>query len=180
VSSMINTQPPSTKPTADATVMGIKAALVVTLNDVVMAVCAGALRRYFSDHDALPDAPLVGMIPVSIRTGREKDRRTNRASGIVAPLPTNLDDPVERVRAAHHAVAQSKADFELVPADVLVDMSALAPPAVATRAALMVASMRIADRVNPPLNVVISNVPGPRQPLFLGRAPLRHFCPVRP
>jgi diacylglycerol O-acyltransferase / wax synthase len=65
----------------------IKTALDVTLNDVVMAVCAGALRTYLLDHDALPDEPLVAMIPVSIRTGHETDKWTNRVSGLTAALP---------------------------------------------------------------------------------------------
>jgi WS/DGAT/MGAT family acyltransferase len=143
-----------------------------------MAVCAGALRRYLTDHDALPEDPLVGMIPVSIRTGREADKWTNRVSGLIAPLPTHIADPVERVRAVHHAMTVAKADFELVPADVLASMSILAPPALAARAARVAASMRIADRLNPPVNVVISNVPGPRQPLYLDHARLKHFYPV--
>lgn len=156
----------------------IKTALDVTLNDVVMAVCAGALRRYLQGLDALPTDPLVAMIPVSIRTGTEADKWTNRVSGLIAPLPTHLDDAVDRVRAVHDAMTQAKADFELVPADALADMSILAPAALATRAARMAAGMRIADRLNPPINVVISNVPGPRQPLFLGTARLAHFYPV--
>lgn len=156
----------------------IKTALDVTLNDVVMAVCAGALRRYLQGLDALPADPLVAMIPVSIRTGDEADKWTNRVSGLVASLPTHIDDPVERVRAVHDAMTQAKADFELVPANALADMSTLAAPALATRAARMAAGMRIADRLNPPVNVVISNVPGPRKELYLGSAKLKHFYPV--
>lgn len=156
----------------------IKTALEVTLNDVVMAVCAGALRRYLIDHDALPDDPLVGMIPVSIRTGKEPDKWTNRVSALVAPLPTHIADPLGRVHAVHHAMTTAKADFELVPADVLAEMSTLAPPALSARAARMAASMRVADRLNPPVNLVISNVPGPRNTLFLDHARLKHFYPV--
>lgn len=156
----------------------IKTALDVTLNDVVMAVCAGALRTYLLEHDALPTEPLVAMIPVSIRTGDEADKWTNRVSGLTAPLPTHIDDPIERVRHVNRSMKQAKADFELVPADVLADMSILAPPALATRAARLASSIRLADRIDPPVNVVVSNVPGPRQPLYLGRARLQHFYPV--
>ena len=156
----------------------LKTHLDVTVNDIVMAVCAGALRRYLERHDALPAEPLVGMIPVSIRTGDEADKWTNRVSGLIAPLPTHLADPLARVNAVHEAMVQAKADFELLPADALVDMSLLAPPALAVRAARMAASMRIADRMNPPVNLVISNVPGPRQPLYLGGARLKHYYPV--
>jgi WS/DGAT/MGAT family acyltransferase len=143
-----------------------------------MAVCAGALRTYLLEHDALPTEPLVAMIPVSIRTGDEADKWTNRVSGLTAPLPTHIDDPIERVRHVNRSMKQAKADFELVPADVLADMSILAPPALATRAARLASSIRLADRIDPPVNVVVSNVPGPRQPLYLGRARLQHFYPV--
>jgi WS/DGAT/MGAT family acyltransferase len=159
-------------------IKALKSHLDVTLNDVVMGICAGALRRYLQEHSALPASPLVAMIPVSIRTGEEADRWTNRISGIVAPLPTHLSDPVARVAAVHDAMEAAKEQFDLVPADVLVEMSEFAPPALATRAIRMASSMRIADRMNPPVNVVISNVPGPRHPLYLSGARLKHFLPV--
>lgn len=161
-----------------ALIKDIKSALGVTVNDVVMGACAGALRQYLLDHHALPDQPLIAMIPISIRTGSESDPWTNRVSGLVAPLPTLVDDPLRRVHAVHEAMAQAKERFELVPADVLVEVSQFAPPALATRAIRMAAGMRMADRLNPPVNLVISNVPGPRQPLYLGRARLEHFYPV--
>jgi diacylglycerol O-acyltransferase / wax synthase len=161
-----------------ALVKDLKGALGATVNDVVMAACAGALRRYLEGHDALPDQPLIAMIPISIRTGAESDPWTNRVSGLVAPLPTTLDDPIRRVEAVHESMAQAKERFELIPADVLVEISQFAPPALSTRAIRMAAGMRIADRLNPPVNLVISNVPGPRQPLYLGHARLEHFFPV--
>jgi WS/DGAT C-terminal domain len=125
-------------------VKAVKNALGATLNDVVMAVCAGALRTYLQSHDALPDAPLVAMVPVSIRTGDEDDRWTNRVSGLLAPLPTNVADPVERVRVVHEAMLAAKERFELIPADVLTDFARFSPPALATRAARMASRLRIA------------------------------------
>ena len=159
-------------------IKSLKTRLDATVNDVVMAICAGALRQYLSDRDALPAEPLIAMIPVSMRTGLEADKWTNRVSGLVAALPTHLADPLDRVAAVHESMTQAKADFELVPAEVMVEMSVLAPPALAVRAARMSASMRIADRLSPPVNLVISNVPGPREQLYLGGAPMRHFFPV--
>ncbi len=87
-----------------ADIKKIKATLGCTVNDVVMAVCAGGLRRYLADHDALPDQPLIAGIPVSIRTGDEDDPWTNRVSSIFAPLPTDLDDPLARVAAVNAAM----------------------------------------------------------------------------
>jgi WS/DGAT/MGAT family acyltransferase len=161
-----------------ADIKALKTHLGATVNDVVMAVTAGALRRYLDEIGELPTEPLVAMIPVSIRTGDEADRWTNRVSGLVATLPTHIADPIERVHAVHGTMEQAKSDFDLIPADVLADLSQLAPPALAMRAMRMASSMRIADRMNPPVNLVISNVPGPREPLYMGGALLKHYYPV--
>jgi diacylglycerol O-acyltransferase / wax synthase len=156
----------------------IKNHLDATVNDVVMAVCAGALRRYLQAADALPAEPLVAMVPVSIRSGDEADIWTNRVSGLVADLPTHIDDPVQRVRAVHQTMEQAKQQFDLMPADLIADLTQFAMPALATRAIRMAAATRIADRLNPPVNLIISNVPGPRQPLYLAGATMKHFYPV--
>ena len=86
-----------------------------TVNDVVMAIVAGALREYLLMHDALPDRPLRAMVPVSIRTGDEDDTWTNRVSGLVADLPTDTPDPIERVERCRQAMDAAKRQFELVP-----------------------------------------------------------------
>ena len=149
-----------------------------TLNDVVMAICAGALRAYLLEHDALPDKPLRAMVPVSIRTGDEADPWTNRVSGIVADLPTDCDDPLERVARCRIAMAEAKRQFELVPADTLTEGAELASPIVAASAMRLASRLRLADRVNFPANVVISNVPGPRHPLYFAGARLDNYIPV--
>jgi diacylglycerol O-acyltransferase / wax synthase len=149
-----------------------------TLNDVVMAVCAGGLRRYLSDLEALPEKPLVAMIPVSIRTGEEDDPWGNRVSAIFASIPTDRESPVERIQRVHQAMDGAKERFTLMPADVLTDASQFSPPAVATRAIRLATRLKIGDRMNPPFNLVISNVPGPRQPMYLAGARLQHYYPV--
>ncbi len=156
----------------------IKSASGATVNDVVMAVCSGALRRYLTDHDALPDENLIAMVPVSIRTGEETEKWSNRVSAIFSELPTSVGAPVARLAAVHQAMVDAKGQFDLMPADALGAMSDLAPPALATRAARLAARVRIADRTNPPANLVISNVPGPRTPLTLGGAKLKHYYPI--
>ncbi len=157
----------------------IKTASGATVNDVVMAVCAGALRRYLDSHDALPERNLVAMVPVSIRTGDETEKWSNRVSAIFSELPTTLDSAADRLTSVHEAMIDAKGQFDLMPADMLSDMSDLAPPALAVRAARLAARTRIADRTNPPANLIISNVPGPRTPLGLpGGAPLKHYYPV--
>ena len=147
-----------------------------TVNDVVMAICAGALREYLIKHDSLPDKPLRAVVPVSIRTGNETDVWTNRVSSIIADLPTNCADPVQRVALCKEAMAAAKRQFELVPADALVDITQTASPVVATAAMRLMS--RVSSRVNLPANLTISNVPGPRQPLYFGGAKLDAYIPV--
>ncbi len=159
-------------------IKALKNAMGVTINDVVMTVCAGALRRYLESHDALPDDNLVAMVPVSIRDGSETEVWSNRVSAIFAELPTATADPLERVAAMRESMVTAKGQFDLLPADMLLEMADLAPPALAVRAARVAARTRISDRTNPPANVVISNVPGPRSPLYLQGAELKHYFPV--
>ena len=147
-----------------------------TLNDVVMAICAGALREYLIKHDALPDKPLRAMVPVSIRTGDETDVWTNRVSSIIADLPTNCADPLERVALCRDAMSAAKRQLELVPAETLIDVTQTSSPLVAM-AALRLMS-RMSNRMIMPANLTISNVPGPRQPLYFAGAKLDAYVPV--
>jgi WS/DGAT/MGAT family acyltransferase len=156
----------------------IKNAAGATVNDVVMASCAGALRTYLDSRNELPDDPLIGMVPVSIRTGHEQEVWTNRVSGLFCQLPTHLDDPLERIAFVHDAMADAKGDFDLLPAEAMVELAEMAPPALAERAARVSAAFRVTDRLNPPMNLVISNVPGPRQPLYMRGAKMSHYIPV--
>ena len=156
----------------------LKAVTGGTLNDVVMTIVAGALRAYLAEHDALPDKPLRAMVPVSIRTGNEEEPWTNRVSSLVVDLPTHLADPLERLAACREAMDRAKRQFELVPAEALVDIQQYSSPVVATSAIRLAARLKLADRVAPPVNVIISNVPGPRQPLFLDGAEMRTYIPV--
>jgi WS/DGAT/MGAT family acyltransferase len=157
-------------------VKAIKNELGATVNDVVMAVCAGALRSYLDQHDGLPEDALVAMVPVSIRTGDETDKWTNRVSMLTAALPTNEPDPLERVRKVRDSMANSKELFDAIPAETLTDFTQFPPPAVFTRA--MRLASRLGNRVSPPGNLVISNVPGPRHPLYAAGAKLLHYYPV--
>jgi len=156
----------------------LKAATGGTVNDVVMAICAGGLREYLLKHDALPDRPLRAMVPVSIRIGDEADPWTNRVSAIVAELPTDCDDPLERVARCHQAMQKAKRQFELIPATELVDLTQYSTPVLATAAVRLASRLRLANRVAQPFNLVISNVPGPREPLYFAGAKLRHQFPV--
>ena len=157
-------------------VKGVKNELGATVNDVVMAVCAGGLRTWLEKHDALPDDPVVAMVPVSIRTGEEVERWTNRVSAIFATLPTDEADPVARVQRVHDAMVDAKQLFDAVPAETLTDFAQFPPPAVFTQA--MRVATRLSSRFRSPVNLVISNVPGPRDPLYSAGSKMLHYYPV--
>jgi diacylglycerol O-acyltransferase / wax synthase len=116
------------------------------------------------------------MVPVSIRTGEETEKWTNRVSAIFASLPTDEADPVERVRKVHDAMGNAKDLFNAVPAASLTEFAQFPPPAVFARA--MRVATRLTGRFNSPVNLVISNVPGPRHPLYAAGARLLHYYPV--
>ncbi|MBM3827267.1 MAG: wax ester/triacylglycerol synthase family O-acyltransferase [Actinobacteria bacterium] len=161
------------------TLRALKSASGGTVNDVVMAVCTGALRTYLLGYDALPDRPLRAMVPVSFRTGDEDVPWTNMVSGIIADLPTNCDDPRERVALCHEAMEAAKRQFELIPADTIAQGAQATSPILATAAARLASRLRWADRANLlPNNVVISNVPGPRSPMWLSGARMENYIPI--
>ena len=150
-----------------------------TLNDVVMAICAGALRAYLDEHGALPDRPLRAMVPVSIRTGDEEDTWTNRVSGLVVDLPTQRARPAASGSscAGRRWTRPSSSSSWCRPRRSSTSSStrrrSWRPSAIR-----LAARLRLADRMDPPVNVIISNVPGPRQPLYLDGAQLPQYIPV--
>lgn len=160
-----------------ATVKAVKNAFGVSVNDVVMAMCAGALRSWLLDHDALPEAPLVAMVPVSVRDESTKGRLGNRVSAMLAKLPTNVDDPAERLAVVNEATRIAKAQQAAVPQGLVDNISDFAPPALTARAARVMWATGILHRL-PPFNVCISNVPGPNVPVYLGGARLIAQYPV--
>ena len=103
---------------------------------------------------------------------------TNRVSSIVARIPTHLTDPGERISFAAGAMNEAKGNFELVPAEALVNLSEFSPPALFTQAAGAMTRFRMGDHIAQPSNLIVSNVPGPRKPMFLGSARLVHYYPV--
>ncbi|MGR9092179.1 MAG: WS/DGAT/MGAT family O-acyltransferase [Gammaproteobacteria bacterium] len=159
-------------------IKALKNAAGTTLNDVVMAICSGALRRYLLRHDALPREPLIAMVPVSVRTGDEVETYSNKVSAILAELATDEVDPVKRLRRINQAMQDAKELHHAVPASLLQDFAKFATPAVAAQAARTVARWQLADRLAPMCNVVISNVPGPREKLYIAGAELKALLPV--
>jgi len=159
-------------------VKDVKNALGMTVNDVVMGVCAGALRRYLESHHALPVDPLVAMVPVSVRTQAQRDTYGNQVSAMTASLHTDVGDPLQRLERIHESMLVAKERHHALPATLLQDFTQFAPPAVAALAARLAARAQASNWMNPPFNVVISNVPGPRQPLYSAGARLVSNYPI--
>jgi diacylglycerol O-acyltransferase len=131
-----------------------------TINDVVLAMCGGAVRRYLLELDALPDSPLVAMVPVGLKAKQSHIASTeggNAVGAVMCRLGTDLDDPADRLTGIHASMADGKAAMaSMTPAQIMA-MSALGQaPAIA------VPMLRLSGVVRPPYNLIISNVPGPR------------------
>jgi WS/DGAT/MGAT family acyltransferase len=141
-----------------------------TVNDVVLAVCSGGLRHYLKDYGNLPERDLVAMAPISIRNQVQKGG--NRVSAMLVPLEVDVRDPLERLRRIHTHAVDSKAYTDAIGAATLADTSRFVPYSLATAAASLYSGLHLARYHRPPFNLVITNVPGPREPLYLGTARL--------
>jgi WS/DGAT/MGAT family acyltransferase len=157
-------------------VKAVKNALGHTVNDVVVALCTTTVRRWLLDHDELPDEPLLAMVPMSVRTPEQYGTFGNRVSVMIVPIPTNEADPRRRLERTHELLRSAKERHKALPADILTDATNFIPPALAARAART--TVDVLSRTRPPLNLVISNVPGPRTPLYLAGARLEAHHPV--
>jgi diacylglycerol O-acyltransferase / wax synthase len=142
-----------------------------TVNDIVLAICSGGLRRYLQAYASLPDADLVAMAPISIRH-KPGQGGANRVSAMLIPLAVGERDPVERLRRIHAHAVDSKAYTNAIGAATLADTSRFVPYSLATAAAGLYTGLHLARYHRPPFNLVITNVPGPREPLYLGAAKL--------
>jgi WS/DGAT/MGAT family acyltransferase len=156
----------------------VKKARGVTVNDVVVSICAGAVRRWLVEHDDLPDEPLVAQIPVSVRTDEQVGTYGNRIMLMSAPLFTDEPDPVKRLEETHAAMVDMKERHKALPASLLQGANELIPPAVFSRAAQLTFRLSTSRPGRPAWNLVISNVPGPQFPLYLAGARLVANYPV--
>jgi len=154
----------------------VKNHFAMTVNDVVMALTASALRRWLLDHDALPSTPLVVAVPVSIRTDDQLGQNGNQVSVMTAEVPTHLADPAERMAFMAESMNEAKQHFEAVPASILQDLSAVIPTALSGLAAR--ALFKLATVPGPPFNLFVSNVPGPQLPLYIAGAKVEGVYPV--
>lgn len=158
----------------------VKNALGGTVNDVVLAVCAGGLRSYLADHGGVPDTSLVAMVPVSVRGEDLKGSMGNQLSQMLVSLATAMDDPAERLHEISAGTRSAKDQERAISATTLTNWTEFAAPALAARAARLYSNMKLADRHRPLFNVTISNVPGPNFPLYSAGARLVAMYPMGP
>jgi diacylglycerol O-acyltransferase / wax synthase len=158
----------------------VRRATGVTLNDVFLSVCAGALRRYLTRRSALPDRPLVAGVPSSTALGERGRLHGNRVSNLFGLLPTHIADPLERVAVVHAAMEEAKRRQAALGPEMLASWAEYAAPF--PYATMMRAWSRsgMASRVVPPINLVVSSVPGPPSPLCLGAVRLASIHSIGP
>ncbi|NUW46549.1 WS/DGAT/MGAT family O-acyltransferase [Nonomuraea rhodomycinica] len=148
----------------------------ISVNDVVMTLCASALRAWLVERAALPEEPLVAAVPVAVRGGGGRDGVGNHISAIVAPLPTNVAGVRERLRETGAAMRAAKRRFAQAPASWLEDLCSVLPAPVTALATP--ALFRLASVAFPPVNIIVSNVPGPQFPLYLCGGRVLSYYPL--
>jgi len=155
-----------------ARIIKVRKALGVTLNDLVLAMCSGALRRYLIAADALPDDPLIASVPVAMKT-QEAGREGNAITFVLCNLGTDLDDPHARLETITESMRATKELMANRPGLQLTALGLLTAlgPSVLTR-------IPGSASAPPPYNVVISNVPGPRERLYWNGAEVEGIYPL--
>lgn len=147
-----------------------------TLNDVVLAMCSGALRNYLTEHNALPDSTLVSMVPVGLNAKQShvaSEEGGNAVGAVMVRLGTDLEDPADRLSSIHESMQTGKEALGSMTSLQILAMSALgmAP-------ALVTPMLRLQGIVRPPFNLVISNVPGPKATQYLNGAKMTGSYPL--
>ncbi len=154
-------------------IRAVKQAAGVTVNDAVLAMCAGALRYYLIEQDALPDASLIAMVPVSLRSKEQADSGGNMVGSVLCNLGTNVEDPAQRIEIISASMRANKKVLADLPRLQVLALSGL------NMAPLTLAGVPgFLSTVPPPFNIVISNVPGGAQPLYYGGARLDGSYPL--
>jgi diacylglycerol O-acyltransferase len=150
----------------------------VKVNDVVMALVAGVLRKFLDDRGELPDSPLIATIPVSVHDKSDRPGR-NQVSGMFASLETHIDNPGDRLKAIAEANSVAKQHSSAIGATLLQDWTQFAAPAVFGVAMRLYASTRLTE-ARPVHNLVVSNVPGPQIPLYFLGSEVKAMYPLGP
>jgi diacylglycerol O-acyltransferase / wax synthase len=158
----------------------VKNAFGVKVNDVVIAITSGALRRYLADREELPERSLIAAIPVSVHDRSEGKQGTTKVSFMFSSLESDVGDPGERLQRIAETNEAAKEEHELVGASMLQDWAEHAAPNTFSLAARVYSSLRLSERHPVVHNLVVSNVPGPPIPLYFAGAKLVALHPLGP
>ncbi|PHR72888.1 MAG: wax ester/triacylglycerol synthase family O-acyltransferase [Lutibacter sp.] len=141
----------------------------VSINDVILAICAGAIRRYLIDREKLPTQPLVANVPISVRTqdSTDSEKMNNQISNMLVQIATHIENPIERLEYIHDQTQIGKTKHKTVGAKSLAQMADSVPFGLANLAAGIYSKYNIKELHRPPFNVTITNVPGPRGLLYI-------------
>ncbi|MCG8316022.1 MAG: wax ester/triacylglycerol synthase family O-acyltransferase [Pseudomonadales bacterium] len=160
-------------------IKAIKNATNTTVNDVVLAICGGALREYLIAKNDLPEKTLIAMVPISVRKQSKEKLTNNQVSGMWSTLATDIDDPLARLKLINEDTKDAKQEHDAVGADLLQDWAEVNTPGAFNLAMRFYASTLV-DVVNPVHNTIISNVPGPRESLYLAGSKVESIRPIGP
>ena len=139
----------------------------VSVNDLILAICAGAIRRYLEEREKLPAQPLVANVPISIRVKGEEQEMNNQISNMFVKIGTHIKNPIERLEFIYEQTSLGKSKHKAVGAKALSKMADAVPFGLANLAASLYSKYNIKEFHRPPFNVTITNVPGPQNPLYL-------------
>jgi WS/DGAT/MGAT family acyltransferase len=158
----------------------VKNAFGVTVNDVVLAACTLAVRRYLREENDLPSEPLLCAVPVSMKSEAEKRDFSNKVATMSVRLPLDVEDGEELLHAIHDETAAAKREFFAVESDLLIGwLDRLAPNAIGIGARAF-SALRLADWLPSMANLVVSNMPGPPVPLYMAGARVAAIYPMGP
>lgn len=158
-------------------VIAVAKAAGATINDVVLSICGGALRLYLARHNELPEKSLIAGVPVSLRELGDTSTN-NQVAGILCAIGTDIDDPVERLKAVQAAAKRGKAQIGSVREVIPQDYNIFGAPAVLTIMSQLADRTSLIERMPAFLNVAISNVPGPRRPMYFAGSKVVGYFPV--
>jgi diacylglycerol O-acyltransferase / wax synthase len=158
----------------------IKDAAGVTINDVVLAVCADAVRGHLEEHGGLPEQPVVAMVPVSVRAVDQAETTSNRLSAMLVELGTTIDEPTARLQAIAASSRAAKTQHHVLGPETFSQLADVTPSPLVAAIGALESRFNLLGRVPPVANLIVSNFPGPPFPLYCAGARLVAAYPMGP